>query len=352
MIVKNSSLKKLSISLSFGVLVSTCAVAQTMRLHLINVGQGAAELYEFPCGIVLVDTGGERPEDVANLVTYLKKVFALRPDLNNTLSEVMLTHDHKDHALGLAAVAQNFTIKNYVDNGRATGSGAPYRKRFLKYLQDNHLKTKIEAVTDEMARSDSDLLGYTDKVVDPLKCDNCDPSIHILAASQETNPGWSSDDFKDENNHSLIVKFTFGKSRFLVSGDAESPELKRTAAFYAGSETLDSDVWTVSHHGSANGVSQDFLDAVSPQAALISCGPPDRMKQWTAWAYGHPRMSAFKMVEESVTLERPEIPMQVFTKIHVSQTYNLKKAIYGTGWDGNVVVEADLEGNLTFKSWN
>jgi len=31
----------------------------SMRVHVINVGQGAATLFEFQCGAVLVDTGGE-----------------------------------------------------------------------------------------------------------------------------------------------------------------------------------------------------------------------------------------------------------------------------------------------------
>ena len=30
-----------------------------MRVHLIDVGQGAATLLEFSCGAILVDTGGE-----------------------------------------------------------------------------------------------------------------------------------------------------------------------------------------------------------------------------------------------------------------------------------------------------
>src|SRR5262245_13780723 len=30
-----------------------------MRIHLIDVGQGAATLIEFSCGAILIDTGGE-----------------------------------------------------------------------------------------------------------------------------------------------------------------------------------------------------------------------------------------------------------------------------------------------------
>lgn len=43
----------------------------TMRVHFIDVGQGAATLIQFPCGSVLVDTGGERyPPEEWKSATY------------------------------------------------------------------------------------------------------------------------------------------------------------------------------------------------------------------------------------------------------------------------------------------
>src|SRR4051812_31578041 len=37
--------------------------AARMRVHLIDIGQGAATLLEFSCAAVLVDTGGETNEE-------------------------------------------------------------------------------------------------------------------------------------------------------------------------------------------------------------------------------------------------------------------------------------------------
>src|SRR5690349_11953169 len=58
------------------------APASTMRIHCINVGQGAATLFEFADGAVLVDTGGEDNEYVHSdekLAAYLDEFFAGRP---------------------------------------------------------------------------------------------------------------------------------------------------------------------------------------------------------------------------------------------------------------------------------
>ena len=56
-------------------------VGDTMRMHFIDIGQGDATLLEFPCGAVLIDTGGEQNESFASdqaLRDYLDAFFARR----------------------------------------------------------------------------------------------------------------------------------------------------------------------------------------------------------------------------------------------------------------------------------
>jgi beta-lactamase superfamily II metal-dependent hydrolase len=68
-----------------------------MRVHLIDVGQGAATLIEFSCAAMLVDTGGEENEQFHStdkLVRYLDEFFASRPDLHQTLALLVITHPH------------------------------------------------------------------------------------------------------------------------------------------------------------------------------------------------------------------------------------------------------------------
>src|SRR5260221_5168562 len=60
-----------------------------MRIHLIDVGQGAATLVEFSCGVVLVDTGGEQNpgfDSEQRVIAYLDRVFRLHKRLNSTIA--------------------------------------------------------------------------------------------------------------------------------------------------------------------------------------------------------------------------------------------------------------------------
>ena len=94
--------------------------ADSMKLHVIDVGQGTALLLEFPCAAVLVDTGGEQNSEfdsVPALIGYLDDFFARRTDLKKTLSLLVISHPHIDHTRGIEAVLARYPVKNVVDNG-------------------------------------------------------------------------------------------------------------------------------------------------------------------------------------------------------------------------------------------
>jgi len=96
----------------------------TMRVHFMDVGQGAATLVEFPCANVLIDTGGESNGDFDStvaLMDYLDTFFSGRPD--KTLASLILTHPHIDHTRGVSAVLEKYKVRNAVTNGQETGSG-------------------------------------------------------------------------------------------------------------------------------------------------------------------------------------------------------------------------------------
>src|SRR5262249_5378331 len=60
----------------------------TMRVHFIDVGQGASTLFEFPHDAVLVDTGGEQNayiDSTKALTAYLDDFFTRRTDLDGHL---------------------------------------------------------------------------------------------------------------------------------------------------------------------------------------------------------------------------------------------------------------------------
>jgi hypothetical protein len=182
------------------------AASPVMRAHFIDVHQGASELFEFPCGAVLIDTGAGDEESTDALVNYLRGFFARRTDLNDTLSEVIITHPHKDHTWGLKKVAQNFKILNYVDDGEVRGSGKANVKWIREQVEAGEYAFKIREVRDKEITALPNRKGLTDKHIDPVKCDDCDPKIVVLSGGLDENPGWAEKEFDNLNNHTADGK--------------------------------------------------------------------------------------------------------------------------------------------------
>ena len=70
------------------------------------------------------------------------------------------------------------------------------------------------------------------------------------------------------NNYSIVMKVTFGDMDVLMTGDAEKDVEKE---ILSSGVNLDAEILKVGHHGSNTSSSEDFLDAINPDYALISC---------------------------------------------------------------------------------
>ena len=115
---------------------------------------------------------------------------------------------------------------------------------------------------------------------------------------------------------------------------------------YAASHLLDADVYEVDHHGSKNGVSDDLLSAITPKIAIISMGSTARHEMWTAWQYGHPNKGTVELVESHVSETRTAIQEPLGSGSKNFSNENIHAAVYATGWDGTVVIDAHADGTL------
>lgn len=320
----------------------------TMFAHFINVGQAASVLLEFPCGAVLIDAGAQDDNYHKKLMDYLTSFFEKRKDLNNTIDLVMITHPHIDHNEALREVAQKFHIKRYVDDGLRVGSG-----RFNQvWMQDNasSLGTIYKSYSFEDITKGGNKKGMTDTIIDPVNCTNGDPRIVLYSGQLEEKPdNWSETDFKNYNNQSLVIKVQFGQASFLFTGDLEKKGIKNLVDEYDGTNALDADILMVGHHGAANATTDEYLQAVTPTYAVISCGQWNFGKgstdNFTTYAYGHPRISTINMLEDDITGKRNE-------SVHIKAAdggkdfrfINVEKRIYATPWDGSIVIRATTGG--------
>lgn len=333
------------------------AAAETamMRLHFIDVGQGSATLVELPCGAMLVDTGGEEDEygrfrSTDKLSAYLTAFFARRSDLMGTLDVLLLTHPHIDHIRGAETVLKSWKVKHFVENGQIPllDIGAEALKRAHDVVDANPDIQRLSVTTDAFPEGGG---PFASPVLDPFpKCKGVDPAIVALWGQAPRDPGWGEDDygksrFSNENNHSVATRVDFGESSLLITGDMELASL-RSMLEVRDPKTLDVDIYLVGHHGSANGTTAALLEAMTPEWAILQMGPADRHGAWTGYQYGHPRRLVIDLLQTSVTGTREPVEMQAGNAVKSFSGVRIEKAIYATGWDGTIVLDARADGGI------
>ena len=106
------------------------------------------------------------------------------------------------------------------------------------------------------------------------------------------------------NDMSIVLRIDYGETSVLFTGDAET----MSEYMMVDSELpLDADVLKVGHHGSNSSSSLEFLNAVSPKYAVISCGFDN--------SYGHPHQEILDRLKDiGVTLFRTD--MQGMITLH------------------------------------
>jgi competence ComEA-like helix-hairpin-helix protein len=136
----------------------------------------------------------------------------------------------------------------------------------------------------------------------------------------------------------------------------EQESVEKMLEKYQGTDLLDADVYRVGHHGSVNATTEPLVETMSPDFAVFSMGAFDRQLPHTGWAYAHPRREVVQMLQEHISTSRPAIQVKAGKK-GASPDHgaffvdlNVDKALYATGWDGTVALEATPEGKWTVLS--
>ncbi len=210
-------------------------------VHFIDVGQGDSALLLSGGQAVLIDAG--TAESGAAVVRYLEELGVTE------LYGAVATHPHADHIGGMAQVIEAFPIEHFY-LGPETQNTATY-SGMLDALEEAGVQPVIPADGDELVFDSGASLTFLGPADDVPK--------------------------NNLNDRSLITLFRAGDQDVLFMGDAESAAEESLLAHHPA---LTCDVLKVGHHGAATSSSEEFLQAVRPSTAVISCGVDND--------YGHP----------------------------------------------------------------
>ncbi len=267
------------------------------RLVFPDVGQGdAAVLSTWEGKHYLIDGGGTYGKPMGEntgkrvLLPYLEQLGIRK------LDGIFLSHPDYDHMIGLLEVCEEIPTEGF------------------------YLSAYPFAETEETALLKETLVKYQVPLY-TVKAGDTDDGFTCLYPLQ----GVSFQD-GEENHGSMVLRYEYGGTRILFTGDIteEDERLLLTQGM-----DVSADILKVAHHGSKYSSQEAFLQAVSPQTAILSCGKEN--------LYGHPHEETIERLE-SVGAELYRTDQDGAVLIHL-------------GRDGKIQIETTAERNPFYERY-
>lgn len=208
------------------------AESYPFSVHVLQVGSADAIYLHSPEADILIDGGTYDCGPV--ICQYLKRRHVTELDL------VINTHPDDDHFGGLPAVLEEFPVKEYWCTTLTVLDRLGRYQDVCRVLEEKGIPVYTPHVGEWK------LFGEL--------------SLHVLGPTDTT---------QDSNNRSLVLRVCYQQSSLLLMGDAEKEEEQDLLATWA-QPAIRSDLIKIGHHGSRSSSSLEWLEAVSPQCALVS----------------------------------------------------------------------------------
>lgn len=231
-------------------------VGSRLTLHFLNVGQGDAAVLETPRGHwILIDAGPADPRGNAGQRVILP--FLRRHGVRH-LDAVVLSHAHRDHVGGVAAILDGVAVDRVFEPGVLTAD--PGYSELLDQVLAAGVAWHPLRSGDRMVVD-----GVTLEVVHPTA-------------------GWNRWG-EDLNEDSVVLVVRSGPFAAAFPGDAGLPVEERV-----GSAIGKVDVLKVGHHGSRGATGAPWLARLNPRVAVVSSGIN---------RYGHPAPETLERLSAS-----------------------------------------------------
>ena len=272
-------------------------IERTMRIYFIDVGQGDSSLICTPTGKnILIDGGGSRTPEKYDVGEKVLLPYLLDRRIKK-LDYIIVSHFDADHAQGIETVIDKIKVKNIVVSRQASQS-VEYDK-IIKMCKEKKIKI-IDAKRGEKIVIDKyayfDILHPGDTLLDDGK-----GGLNANAIVAKLN-------YKMDNKLFTV----------LFTGDIEYDAEQELVKEYGNK--LKSDILKVAHHGSKTSSSQEFINLVKPEIALIGVGKDN--------TFGHPNYGVIEKLKKiKAKIYRTDLDGEIIIKMEAKK-YGVIKTIY------------------------
>ena len=302
-----------------------------VKVHFVDVGQGDCIIVELPDGKnVLIDSGEKHYSD---LKSYIDNETSVK-----SFDYVIATHADYDHIGNFDDLFEDFEVKYiYRPYVKYTGNKGSFSSDFNQgaslYTQSSAayydfltaIQTETYVENGEVKNCGWEFFTHKSDFSGKIsfKGDLYEYYFDFLTPTVES---YTSINYKNANDYSPIIKFSYQGVDVLFTGDAEGgvegDAEDEFVDFYKNYQDVgvDVDILKVSHHGSETSTTQAFLDLVKPEYAVISCGLTN--------SYNHPRQSTLnRLVDASCSFYRTDLHSDVLLKITVEGVFTFTPKI-------------------------
>jgi hypothetical protein len=224
------------------------AVAQTrttLDIYVVDVEGGNATLFVAPSGqSLLIDTGNVAPE--AAIRDAGRIMLAARDAHLTQIDNLIITHWHGDHYGGLAELAKQIPIQNFIDHGPNTQKPAPAVDEFIEKVYPQLYAGKKHTVAKP---GDKIPVAGIDVQVVTSNGETIKTPVPGAGAPNPYCANYTPPQATGEDPMSVGVYVTFGKFR--------------TGAI---------DLFLGLHHGQATSNSEVMIHATRPRVAIMNDG--------------------------------------------------------------------------------